>query len=152
MMSIDPQLFSEINSWQFAFLREISEPQPGTLRIVIEQAEAEETSVSMEVGGIQITDLHRVRPTEESRVYEFVWESYVVYSVTDELYGILHDSETYSGRCLRIYSNSRFLTYASVATSATKEYPGPMNHIGVLTESHIIDVISTVNPQIARVK
>jgi hypothetical protein len=151
-MPIDGSFFSEINSSGFVFLREISDTQRGTLRVVIEQAEADKESSFQDIGGTRISGLHRVRPTEESHTYALVWGHYVIYAVSNESFAAAEASAIYSGRCLRVYTKSHFLDYRNAATIASTKYPGPMQHIGLLTESHVIDVISTVDPQVLRLK
>jgi len=151
-MPIDDSVFSEINSSGFVFLREISDAQRGTLRVVIDQAEADEGCTFLDIGGTRISGLHRVRPTEESHTYSLVWDHYVIYAVSNESFAAAEASAIYSGRCLRVYTKSRFLDYRNAATIASPEYPAPMQHIGLLTESHVIDVISTIDPQILRLK
>ncbi len=151
-MPIDGSFFSEINSSKFVFLREISDSERGTLRVVIEQAEADEESTFVDFGGTRISGVHRIRPTEESHAYSLVWDHYVIYAVSNESFAAAEASAIYSGRCLRVYTKSHFLDYRNVATIASTEYPGPMQHVGLLTETHVIDVISTVEPQILRLK
>jgi hypothetical protein len=57
-------------------------------------------------------------------------------------------SELSEGRLLVKYSKSHFLNYVQLGTFATAEYPGPYNHWGIICGNHIIDVVSTEEPEV----
>lgn len=152
-MNISLQLFGEINSCDYLFLRDITEPEGNSLRLLIEEASANPESASIEVAGTRISDLHRVESSEQSRLFEFLWHNYISYSVRNESYVTSDDSgEKVLGRLLRVYSKSHFLDYVSRATFATAEHPGPFQHFQLICQLHIIDVVSTDAPQIRRVR
>ncbi len=50
---------------------------------------------------------------------------------------------------LRCYARSAFLDYVAISTWATKDFPGPYTHVQVLSENHIVDVVSTEIPSLA---
>lgn len=108
--------------------------------------------VTVEVGGSEITGGHPIRSVEGSRLFEIIWDSYVAYSVRNESYVALDESETFSGRFARIYSKSHFLDYISRSTFACDQHPGPLHHIGLVSECHVIDVISTESPQVRQMR
>lgn len=113
------------------------------------EAKRSDEAESVEVGGAIITDLHRVQATQRSRTFELTWNQYIVYAVTNESFGSPNGEETGdSGRLLRCYSQSPFLDYVVRTTVATKEYPGPYTHLRVLSENHIVDVVSTGIPSL----
>ena len=56
--------------------------------------------------------------------------------------------DQFEGRLLRKYQRSRFLDYVAACTIATDDFPGPLNHWGLICASHIIHVISTDEPEI----
>ena len=58
----------------------------------------------------------------------------------------------FSGRFFRIYSKSTFLDYVSRATFASEQYPGPLSHVGLICQNHIVDVVSTKSPAIRRLR
>jgi hypothetical protein len=151
-MAIDSQMFAEINACEYLVVQSISEPRENSLRAVAEEARREAEAISVEIGGALLTDLHRVRSTPECHLYELLWEHYIAYSVTNELFVRAQDLEIYSGRHLRVYSKSHFLEYISKTTNTASENPGPMQHIGLLSENHIIEVASTLEPRITRIR
>jgi hypothetical protein len=141
------------NECKYFYLRSISEPKDNTLRVVIEEAGAAEKLTSREVGDAVFTDLRQIESNERSRLYEITWNEYVAYSVRNESYAKLDESEKVeSGRLLCEYSKSHFLDYASRATFATNEYPGPMRHIGINCLNHIIDVVSVELPEVRQLR
>ncbi len=83
-------------------------------------------------------------------MFEVVWQHYVAYSVRNESFVSPDEYEVSVGRRFRVYSKSRFLDFIGCATFATDEYPGPVQHIGVNCEDHIVDVVSKMDPQVKR--
>lgn len=143
------EIAKSLDSCHSLFLQEIGEPQENALRLVLVEAERSDAAESMQVGGTTIKDLHRVQATERSRTFELIWNQYIVYAVTNESFGSPNGEETKdSGHLLRRYSQSPFLDYVVRATVATKEYPGPYTHVRVLSENHIVDVVSTGFPSL----
>jgi hypothetical protein len=151
-MTAIPNGFVEVDSCYCLFLREITEPQEGSLRVVLEEAFVLAEEVTVKVGGREITGGHPIRSVEGSRLFEIIWASYVGYSVRNESYVSPDESETFSGRFVRIYSKSHFLDYISRSTFACDQHPGPLHHIGLVSECHIIDVISTESPRIRQMR
>jgi len=151
-MSVLPELFREIDSCKYLFLREISEPQENRIRLLVEEAGAIGEKVSLNLPGTVITDWRPIEATADSRLFELVWNFYVAYSVRNESFVARDGSETFSGRLFNVYSRSHFLDYVSTATFARKEHPGPLHHFGVNCLNHIIDVISTEPPKIRQLR
>lgn len=144
LMSTAPELLAEIDSCEYLFLRELSEPRENSLRLLVEEGKPSVLAVPINVGEVKLGEGHPVRSTEGCRLFEIYWDSYVAYSVRNESYAKNTESEIASwGRRLRLYSKSLFLEYLSGATFASPEYPGLTEHIALACENHIIDVVST---------
>jgi hypothetical protein len=143
---------AEIDSCHSLFVREIAEPSENSLRLMVEEAFVLPAEVTVAVGGTEITGGHPIRSVEGSRLFEIIWDRYVAYSVRNESYVSRDESEEFSGRFARIYSKSHFLDYVSRATFAKSEYPGPLQHIGLVSECHIIDVVSTEPPRVRQIR
>ena len=97
-----------------------------------------------------LSGAHAIEVTEKSRSFEIEWEYYVAYSVLNECFKKRRTDEVWTGHLFRIYTKSCFIDFVSSTTFATDEYPGPMQHIGLGCEDHIIDVISTKEPSIKK--
>lgn len=134
-----------VDSCRSLFLREISEPSQNTLRLVLVEGIMDDEVESITFAGTNIDNVRRVRATKESRVLEIIWNNYIAYVVTNESYSTA-DESPHSGRLLRRYSQSPFLEYVQRSTCATDQYPGPSIHLCVVSETHIIDVVSTNMP------
>jgi hypothetical protein len=143
---------AELDTCASLYLREISEPMQNSLRLLIEEAEVLPEEVAIRIAGTEMGTGHLVRSTANSRLFEIVWDNYVVYFVTNESYATPSESEKFSGRFARCYSKSLLLDYISHATVASNEYPGPLQHIGIVSECHIVDVISTGLPRVRQVR
>jgi hypothetical protein len=149
-----PKDLAELDTCSSLLLREIGEPNQNSLRLLIEEAMVMPDEVTVKFAGAEIANCHSVRSTVNSRLFEIVWDNYVAYSVANESYSTRNESEEFSGRFARLYGKSGFLDYISRATLACKEYPGTLQHVQLVCECHIIDVVSTKFPQVrqARVK
>lgn len=138
-----------LDSCHSLFLEKIGEPQENLLRLLLVEGKRSDEPESMQVGGAVFEDLHRVQATDESRTFELIWNQYILYAVANESFALPDGEEMEdSGRLLRCYSHSPFLSYVAHTTLATKEYPGPYTHVRVLSGNHIIDVASTATPSL----
>lgn len=142
------QLFADLNSCGYLFLREASEPIEGCLRLVIEEDVVSPDATAIEVCGVSLGSGNKVTSGENTHLYEVCWDSYVAYSVLNESYALSGDeSEEFElGNRVRVYSKSNFLEYVRKSTFVSDEYPGPLQHIEITCAWHIIDVISTALP------
>ncbi len=137
-----------IDSCEFLFLKQIEELDYNGLRLVLEEGIASPEAVSIRVGNTELTGCHRVKTTNSSRVFEIVWKLYVAYAVRNESYAQDNEYDVSTGVKLRIYSKSRFLDFIGHATFVSEGYPGPVQHIGIGCEDHIIDIASVDCPTV----
>jgi len=138
-----------IDSCKWIFLRELGEPEENSLRLVIEEAKADNPPEDIEVWpGKVISGTRAIESDWSCRAFELVWSSYVSYSVRNESFCVQDNEEVWEGRLFCLYSKSHFLDYVGRATFATADYPGPLRHWGVNCLDHIVDVVSTVEPQV----
>lgn len=151
-MEPGPSEFAEIDSCYSLLLREITEPSENALRLLLEEAFVLPREVTVAVGGTETKAGGPIRSIEGSRLFEVVWDFYVAYSVRNESYVARDECEEYSGRLARIYSKSHFIDYVSRATFACNEHPGTLRHIGLVSESHIVDVVSTDLPRVRQIR
>ncbi len=143
----------EIDACKWIYLREIGEPEDNCLRLVIEEAKANDPPKDFEISPSQI--IHGTKALESDptcRAFELRWPTYVSYSVRNESFCTLDEEESWIGRLLCLYSKSKFLDYVGQATFADADYPGPVRHWGVNCLNHIVDVVSTADPQILRIE
>ncbi len=152
-MNISPELFAELESCKYLFLRELEEQNGSRLRVLVQEASAREEVVSRCVAGTLITGLHPVTSDDRSRVFEILWNSYVAYLVTNESFARCDaPDELRVGQMMRVYSKSHFLEYIKHSTQASDEYPGHLFHFALVCENHIVDVVATEAPQVRRIK
>jgi|HubBroStandDraft_1064217.scaffolds.fasta_scaffold95532_2 hypothetical protein len=146
-----PIELAELDECASLHLRSITEPAQNSLRLLIEEAFVMSEEVTVKFAGAEIANCHIVKPTADSRLFEIIWDSYVAYSVANESYSTRNEQEEFSGRFARLYGKSHFLDYISRASLACKEYPGPLQHVQLVCECHIIDVVSTRFPKVSKV-
>ncbi|HXJ85766.1 MAG TPA: hypothetical protein VMS18_03050 [Candidatus Binatia bacterium] len=148
------ELFSDLNSCSYLFLREAGETIEFSLRLMIEEGVALPEATPIEVCGVSLGSGHNVTSGENTRLFEVCWDSYVAYSVTNESFanGVDETDKFELGNLVRVYSKSNFLEYVRKATLASDEYPGPLQHIGIICEWHVIDVISTSLPTVKKLR
>ncbi len=137
----------EIDNCEYIGLRELGEPEVNSLRLVIEEAKVIGSPRDIEVlPGKVLTGLRVIESDSTCRAFELVWPSYVAYSVRNESFCIWDDDEHREGRLFCLYSKSHFLDY--VARATVDLYSGTLRHWGVICGDHVVDVVSTDEPQI----
>lgn len=97
--------------------------------------------------------LNKSRPLlpDEKRVYEIRFDNYIIYQTGNESFCSGNPNDKYSGRFLRVYERSALLERIGEFSDAQAledgtYYPGKWTHYGIVTQSHIIDVISVGKP------
>jgi hypothetical protein len=146
-------VLADLNSCQHLYLREIGEADQNSLRLVIEEGVPSPQTTSVNFGGTVIAGVHKVTFGKHTRLFEVIWDSYVAYSIRNESYVVKDDTEQYAlGNLARIYSRSKFLDYVAIATIAANDYPGPSQHVELICECHIIDVVSTTLPSVRKLR
>ena len=141
-------LVEQINNHKYLYLTEIGEPEDNVLRLVIEQASVGEQEHDLTVGTSVISGLRDIVSDEKCFVYEVIFETYIAYSVINESFTQVDDSEIYTGNLFRIYSKSHFLDYVKVATFASEDYPGVFSHYEIVALNHIVEIVSVDSPKI----
>jgi hypothetical protein len=145
-------MFQQLDQCKWLFLREISEPEDNSLRLLVEEARTGDIAEDITISGVTLQGLRKVEHDDSCRVFEVTWETYICYSVVNESYASVAKTGTYTGQSVRQYSESPFLEYIRSATFASADYPGPFQHVSVLCGNHIVEVASTVAPCVRLVK
>lgn len=139
-------LREQIDSHEYLHLADIGEPEVNVLRIVVDEAKASNDT------DVEIPDTpflgKPIVSDETCRRYEIIFPSYVAYAVLNESFAKVDDYEQHTGRYFRLYSKSHFLDFLSVATFASDDYPGKSIHYEIACLDHIVDVISSDEPDI----
>ena len=139
-----------LDACEYLFLSEIEELDNNGLRLVVAEGRRAGESEPIQVGGAVIPGGTRIDVTDESAAFEVVWSKYVAYSVMNESFAAVDEQERFTGNRIRLYSKSLFIDYVARASFACDEYPGPTQHIAVVCENHIIDVIAAMRPVVQR--
>jgi hypothetical protein len=146
-------MHDKIDSCKWIHLREFGEPVENSLRIVIAEAKADGPADDIEVlPGKIISDLRAIESDESCRLFELVWPNYVAYSVRNESFCTVDESEQWEGRLFCLYAKSHYLEFVSKATFANAAYPGPLQHWGINCLNHIVDIVSTSEPQVRSIR
>ena len=141
-------LIEQINNHKYLYLTEIGEPEDNVLRLVMEQAAVGGDEHDLKVGNTVISGLRDIASDESCFSYEVIFESYIAYSVINESFTQVDESEVYTGNLFRVYSRSHFLDYVKVATFASKDYPGAFSHYEIVALNHIVEIVSVDSPTI----
>jgi hypothetical protein len=145
-------LIEQIESHRFLYLLELGEPRDNVLRLIISQAQERKTPEDVVIEGLTLTNSHELIADEACTAYEIIFQTYVAYSVVNESFASVDDSEIFTGHLFRTYSKSRFLDYIGVATFASDDFPGKLTHYGVNCLNHFIDVVSSAEPIISVIR
>ena len=147
----DPGLDS-LNSVKYLYLRELSEPQDNSLRIVVQEAvdnRAAPVLVAPDLPELAeiLRDAWPIESVEGCKTFALSWDRYAAYLVTEELVGSngRYEDEAYTGRLLRVYTKSHFLGHLARDTGGHLE---PLRHYKLICLNHLIDVASYAPPEI----
>ena len=149
----DP-LFERINDAKHLFLRSMKESGINQLELVFEEAIVNEA----ERGKIQSTSvpasLHfllegaaPIESIDSCLAFRLYWKRYTAFLVTEECVagGGQFTEEVYEGHLLRIYSKSHFLDHLARDTGG---HTAPLIHYKMISENHVVDVVSEIRPEI----
>lgn len=142
-------LIEQIDSHRFLYLIEIGEPQDNILRLVISEAQERKTAQDFQIGNLTLTNTKELIADEACTAYQIIFENYVAYSVRNESFVIVDESEICTGRLFQTYSQSRFLEYVRISTFASDDFPGKLAHYGINCLNHIVDIVSVSQPNIS---
>ncbi|MDE6591576.1 MAG: hypothetical protein K2K57_00740 [Oscillospiraceae bacterium] len=142
------------------FVLSINDNGNNELRIVIALARtgsSEEQENSLPDDDPKLRELLlRAKPVYEdmNRVYEILFESYIIYECRNESYTSLDNREIYRGKYLVIYEKSFLLDYYEnvIDDFDFDSEKSNRRHYGIITENHIIDVISNEPPVIRKIR
>lgn len=97
--------------------------------------------------------LNRSRPIlpNEEKAYTITFEGYILYQVGNESYCSGSPRDKFTGRFLRIYESSALLEHIGELSDAQiledgTFYPAKWAHYEIVTQNHIISVISPYEP------
>lgn len=149
-------MIDQIESHRFIYLIEINEPSDNVLRLVISEAQERETDQDLKIEDAVLSSVlsnaKELVADESCNAYEILFQDYVAYSVRNESFVSVDDSEKWTGRLFQTYSRSHFLAYVRVATFASDDYPGKLGHYGINCLNHIVDVVSASQPIISLIR
>ena len=142
--------FGALDSAEYLFLQQLTEPRDNSLRLVLQEAIANRgglvrsNSRLPEVEALS-TGLWPIESTDTCRTFELTWECYVAYLVTEECVGSCgyYDDEVFTGKLFRVYTKSHFLDHLARDTGGhTKE----VLHYKLTCLNHLVDVAAYVPP------
>jgi hypothetical protein len=144
-----------LDSAEFLYLREVSEPRDNSLRLVVQEAVVNPSGLVRSDAALPELQeiLKRASPiesTENCRSFELTWKNYVAYLVTEECVGSCgkYDDELFSGKLFRVYTKSHFLEHLARDTGAHTE---PILHYKLTCLNHLVDVAAYKPPELKQV-
>lgn len=90
-------------------------------------------------------------------IYQITFEGYILYQTRNESFCSWDDYEVSEGKNFIVFSKSRMLDYLSQITDCQQLedgtfYPGEWKHYGIYCQNHIIDIISSYEPIIEKLR
>jgi hypothetical protein len=145
----------ELNECAYLYLRWIGEPEELRLRLVIEEARVQDRPAVVSSRPPELDKiLGDARPIESDggcRLFEIIYSDPISYTVLNESYGRYPEApEAFTGKLFREFSWSYLLEMTRKTTYANDEHPGPLplQHHSIVCLNHVIDVITTREPEI----
>ena len=150
-----PTLLDALDSAEYLYLREISEPRDNSLRLLIQEAVANRDGTIVSRQDIPmteklLTECSPIESTDSCRTFELSWERYAAYLVTEECVGSCgyYDDEAFTGKLFRVYTKSHFLEHLSRDTGGHTE---EILHYKLTCLNHLIDVAAYSLPEIKQI-
>jgi hypothetical protein len=148
----EEEIISLLNQAKYLLLRQISEPDENSLRLVVEESIADRTeTVSTPDPTSPFAEIRKgaspIKSVEGCRAFKLQWSRYIAYLVTEEGVGSggSDQDEVYTGNLLRVYTKSHFLDHLSRDTGGHFE---PILHYKLICQNHLIDVASYSSPEV----
>lgn len=145
-------LIKELDGQAYLFLNGIEEVGHGGLRLVAEAGAVSMEAMDIKVGGTVVSGAREVSANASAPKYEIIFASYIAYAVRNESYVSQDKEEAWIGNSFRVYSKSRFLDFVQRGTFASSEYPGPFAHYSLVCQDHVIDIATTRQPEVNRIR
>lgn len=139
-------LFKELDQYKYFFLETIIPNEEGALTLRLKIGVVGEPE-DFSFNGVTIRDTRPIVENEDIRI-EIIFPSFIAYNVRWESYTTWSNYDLFEGKKIREYSRSRYLEYVRSDTIASDKWPGKLRHFGFCCEWHVIDVISTDQPEI----
>lgn len=143
--------YDRINAESNIFLTKIFEPDENSLEFELSLGSVREQTDNLIINSTDIGHSRRIYNDNESEIFKVTFDNYIAYSVINESYDNLGGSE-YIGEKIRTYSKSNFLDYVKMDTFATNDYPGEFKHYAFISQRHIVNVVSIMEPKIEKIK
>jgi hypothetical protein len=144
--------FANLNTAQYLYLRQLSEPRDNALRIVVQEAtsnraKAAPLEIPGNAGKFFDGNAWPIESTETCRTFILHWRRYVAYLVTEGAVGSCGDykDEVFIGRFWRKYEKSHLLDHVARDTGG---HLASLQHFKIICLNHKIDVVSTKPPEI----
>jgi len=146
-------LLQLIDQHRYLYLTGICEPEDNFLKLMIAEAKVSGSREDIRIGSLELKDTAPIIVTEDSSIYEIIFDQYIAYSVRNESYYTQTDEEEeFEGRLACIYTKSKFLDYVRASAFASDDYPGTFKHYGFNCLNHIVDIVSTSPPKIVELR
>ena len=140
--------FEELGNCRFLFLEQLFEPKKNTLRVQLAEGIVSNISQPVEIAGQSLGNGFPVELRPDSARYELLWNSYVLYQVQNEIYGVKDASaEGIVTRLAAVYRKSSLLDYALRSGLVSHDYSGKMLHFEIVCADHVVAVISEESPR-----
>lgn len=144
-----------LNAVKYLLLNRIFEPHDNSLCVIVDEAtdtsmnerETESIAARHPETDQLLRGARAIKSTVECNRFEFIWDSYVAYLVTEEAAGSMgrYEGEDYEGGLFRRYKKSHFLEHLSRDTGG---HTTDIFHFKIICLNHLIDVASYQEPEI----
>src|SRR5215472_1377912 len=139
--------FEQLGSRRYLFLEQLAEPRRNALRMQVSEGTVSEASVPFQIGGKSFGEAFPVEINPDCAKYELTWNSYVLYQVLNEIYGIPDGAAVgITRRLTRVYEKSGLLEFVLSGSGISVGSNARLLHFEVVCADHVIDVISSEAP------
>jgi len=140
--------FDKIDKCKNILVTRLFEPKENKLVIEVCLGQISETEEDLFISEVNLGPLKKINFDNDRSVYTIYFENYISYFVINESYDNQAVGE-FSGNKIRKYQTSPYIDFCKKETLGYQLYSDKeINHFGIITSRHIINILTTSLPQI----
>ena len=145
--------YNEINASDWLFLTAFHKPDQHSLEftLTIGEKSAEPEDLIIEEVNVNLGPAYPIHVDETCQQFIVNFSPYICFNIVNESYAsVCKETDVYTRQKIRIYERSSFLDYVKADSWASPQHPGEYKHYQFITNNHIINVASVLEPEIIK--
>lgn len=134
--------FEKVDKSKFLAVNRLFEPDVNELLIEVSIGKESDEAEDLIIGSLNLGPSYQVNFDDPNDTYILYFDTYISYFVINGSYEF-HTGGNFSGEKIREYTSSAFLDFCKNETFAFQVFEEPIKHFQIVTQRHIINVLTT---------